>query len=107
MAEESTNETKQKSRRLKSEDKAKILSEILLRGRTVSNLADEYHIHPNQIFAWHKELFEGAASIFEQKRPDITEKARQRKIEELEKALADKDAVIADIAQENLSLKKN
>ena len=72
----------------------------------LSELADEYKIHPNKILEWRKVLFESATGIFEQKRPDITEKAKQRKIDALEKTLADKDAVIADIAQENLALKK-
>lgn len=103
MAEENQNETR---RRIKAEDKVKILSEILFNGRKISDVADEYKAHPNQIFAWRKELFEGAASIFVQKRPDISESARQRKIDNLERAIANKDAVIADIAQENLTLKK-
>ena len=106
MAEENRQET-EKRRRLKAEDKARILREILLEGKKVSDVADEHRVHPNQIFAWRKELFEGAAGIFEQNRSDITEKARCRKIEALEKSIADKDAVIADIAQENLALKKN
>ena len=105
MAEENKLE-KQKRRRLSAEDKVKILSEILLKGRGLSELADEYKIHPNKILEWRKVLFESATGIFEQKRPDITEKAQQRKIDALEKTLADKDAVIADIAQENLALKK-
>ncbi len=104
MAEENT--SKKERRRLSAEDKASVLNEILIKGRNISDLADEYRISPNQIYQWRKELLEGAASLFVQKRPDITEKAKQRKIEELEKALADKDAVIADIAQENLLLKK-
>lgn len=103
MAEEFQNGTR---RRIKAEDKVKILSEILLNGRKISEVADEYKVHPNQIFAWRKELFEGAASIFVQKRPDISENARQRRIDDLERTIANKDAVIADIAQENLTLKK-
>ena len=44
--------------------------------------------------------------IFDRHRPDITEKAQQRKIEELEEKLKKKDEVIAEIAQENLMIKK-
>jgi predicted RNase H-like nuclease (RuvC/YqgF family) len=40
-------------------------------------------------------------------RTDATIKARDRKIEELEKQLAYKDMVIAQLATENLGLKKN
>jgi len=105
MAEQNEKET-EKRRRLNAEDKAKIMSMVLLEGRSVSDVADEYRISPNKILGWRKELIECAAGIFAQKRPDITEKAQQRKIDALEKTLADKDAVIADIAQENLALKK-
>lgn len=96
----------EKRRRITPEDKVKILGEVMMRGRKISDVADEYKVHPNQIILWRKELFEGAAGIFVQKRPDITEKAQQRRIDDLEKSIADKDAVIADIAQENLVLKK-
>src|SRR5574344_1542871 len=106
MAEENKPE-REKRRRLKAEDKARILRELLLDGKKISDVAGEYQVHPNQIFAWRTESLAGAAGIFEPKRSDITEKARCRKIEALEKSIADKDAVIADIAQENLALKKN
>lgn len=105
MAEENGHTTERR-RRISAEDKGRILAEVLLGGKSVSAAADEYRVHPNQIFAWRKELFESAADVFARRRPDIAEKARKRKIDELERALAGKDAVIAEIAQENLSLKK-
>ncbi len=63
MAEENKPE-KQKRRRLSAEDKVKILSDILLKGRDLSELADEYKIRPNKILEWRKELFESATGIF-------------------------------------------
>ena len=45
--------------------------------------------------------------IFDRHRPDITEKAQKRKIEELETKLKKKDEVIAEIAEENMKKKKN
>ncbi len=51
----------------------------------MSDIAAEYKIHPNQIFAKRKELFEAAVGIFVQNPPDITEKAQQRRIEELKR----------------------
>lgn len=44
--------------------------------------------------------------IFDRNRPDITEKALRRKIKELETKLKKKDEVIAEIAEENMMIKK-
>lgn len=83
MAEEN-GRTTERRRRISAEDKGRILAEVLLGEKSVS----------------------AAADVFARRRPDIAEKARKRKIDELERAMAGKDAVIAEIAQENLSLKK-
>ena len=60
MAEEIEKET-EKRRRQSAEDKARIMSMILLEGKSVSDVADEYRISPNKILNWRKELIEGAA----------------------------------------------
>ena len=70
--------------------------------KAVSDVAQENNVHPDIILNWKKEFLENAAMIFDRHRPDITEKAQRRKIEELETKLKKKDEVIAEIAEENM-----
>ena len=94
-------------KRYTSEEKVKILREVLEDGKPVSRAAEEYTVHPNLILNWRKQLFEGALRIFEIRRPDISGKAAGREAAALEVKLREKDTVIAELAQEVLTLKKN
>lgn len=98
---------KQTRRSFTSTEKVKMVLEVIQEGKAASEVAKENNIHPNQLLLWKKEFLENAASAFDRKRPDITEKSQQRRIEELENQIAKKDSVIAEIAQENMELKKN
>ena len=95
-----------KRKRYTPEEKVKILREIVEEGKSVSTVAEGYGLHPNNIFNWRKQLFEGAPEVFEIKRPDVSAKAEGRKAAELEAKLKQKDEVIAELAEELLALKK-
>jgi transposase len=95
-----------KRKRYTSEEKVKILREVLEDGKSVSQVAENRGVHPNLILNWRKQLFEGALKTFEIKRPDIGEKAAGREAAALEEKLREKDNVIAELAQEVLTLKK-
>ena len=95
-----------KRRRYTAEEKIKILREVIEDAKQVSQVAEQYGLHPNNIFNWRKQLFEGGVQIFQIKRADISDKAEERKITALEDKIKQKDEVIAELAEELLGLKK-
>jgi transposase-like protein len=95
-----------KRKRYTAEEKIQILREVLEEGKSISSVADKYALHPNNIFNWRKQLFEGGSQLFQIKRSDISTKAEERKVTALEDRLRQKDEVIAELAAELLSLKK-
>ena len=95
-----------KRKRYISEEKIKILREVLEDGKSISNVAEAYGVHPNQIMNWRKQLFEGGHQIFQIQRTDISEKAVEKQAKAFEDKLRHKDNVIAELAQELLELKK-
>ena len=77
-------------RKFSSEEKLKMVMAVIQDGKAVSDVAQENNVHPNMILNWKKEFLENVAMIFDRHRPDITEKAHRRKIEELETKLKKK-----------------
>ena len=56
--------SKKGRRRLEAGLKAKVALEALCNEATIAELAAKYQLHPNQIYAWKKQLIDGAAAVF-------------------------------------------
>jgi transposase len=95
-----------KRKRYTADEKVKILREVLEEGKSISQAAEQYGLHPNNIFKWRKQFLEGGFAAFHITRTDISGKAEGRKITALEEKIRQKDEVIAELAEELLALKK-
>jgi transposase len=90
------------------QDKVAILRLHLLEKKPVSDLCDQYGIHPTLFDRWQKEFFENGAAAFEAngKRRKAVEEVKDRKIAALEGKLQQKNEVLAELMQEYMQLTK-
>jgi transposase len=75
--------------------KAKIALEALREQATVADLAQRYEVHPNQIYAWKKQLLEHAGRAFD---PKVGAEAEMR----AQKTVADLYARIGQLTVERV-----
>ena len=92
-------------RKFPPEEKVAILRRHLLEHVPISDLCDEYQLHPNVFYRWQKEFFENGAAAF-QRRSDARARALKEANEALTRRLAHKDEVIAEIMESHVALKK-
>lgn len=90
-----------------AEEKVAILRMHLLEKTPVSDLCDQHGLHPTMFYRWQKEFFENGMLAFkgtsETKRELVS---RDRRIADMERQLATKNEVIAELMQEHVALKK-
>lgn len=93
-------------KRYTAEQKVIILRELLENNTPISQVAEKYHVHINDIYNWKKKLFENAASVFESK-TGSGNSVQEKKIELLEAKLRKNADAINWLLSENIELKKN
>lgn len=90
-------------KRYSAETKVKILREHFEKNMSVADTCEKHRIHPNQFYRWKKELFENAVEHFKSKK---SKKKESNKTAQLEETIKERNDVIAELLQENLTLKK-
>ncbi len=94
---------KRKRRQWKPSEKLRIVLAGMEPGVQVSELCRREGIQPAQYHNWKSQLVTSADAVFGDKQQG---KAEQRKQQQHEEKLRQKDSVIAEITAENLELKK-
>jgi transposase-like protein len=84
-----------------NEFKFKVALETIKGEKQISQIAEEYNVHPNQILQWKKQLLEKGSSIFSTKGDSV--KDYQKEKEDLFKTVG-KQQVEIDWLKKNLGI---
>lgn len=98
--------TKSKQKQYQSVEKVGIIREHLIDKKAVSDICDEYGIHPSVYYRWQKQFFEGGEKAFATTTDTAVNQLKQE-VNWLESQLARKDAVLGEVMQEYVTLKKS
>lgn len=98
-----------KRRHFTPEQKAEIVRRHLSGKEAVSALAEEFDLQPSQIHAWVNQVLSQAERAFENSQRNgraRADKTKDRRIEQLEAKITDKNEVIAELMEANVRAKK-
>lgn len=97
-------------RQFTPEEKAAVLRRHWVDQVAISDLCEEYQIQPSLFYVWQKQLLDNLALAFQDGRSrrgqEVATRQQRERIAALEAQLASKDAVIAEVSEEYLALKK-
>lgn len=93
-------------KRFTSAEKVGILKQHLLEKKAVSDICDQYGVHPTLFYRWQQEFFEKAVSVFEKNADHMTAQDKKR-IADLEEKLTRKNEVLSELMEEHVALKKS
>jgi len=78
---------KRKRRNFTASFKAKVVLEALKERQSLSELAEKYQLHPNQITNWKKQFLEHADQVFSDAKSAAERKEMEQNMEELYKQI--------------------
>ncbi len=93
-------------RKFSGDEKMVVLRRHLVEKMPVSDVCDQAGINPTLFYRWQKELFENGAAALGRRGDDGSNHRLEEKVAALEKKLANKDEVIAEIMHDHVALKK-
>lgn len=88
------------------QEKVSILRRHFIDKVAVSDLCEEYGLHPTMFYRWQKVFFEQGPAAFAPQQGAV-EKDQARKIAALEAKLSQKNEVLAEVMEEHVRLKKS
>jgi len=97
---------KKKRTKYTPEQKVAILKKHLVDKIPLSDLCDEYDLHPTVFYRWQKMFFENGAAAFKNDKDSATSEL-QKKVAGLETKLSKKHEVLSELMEEHVALKKS
>lgn len=98
--------SKRTRRRHTPEQKAALVRQHVVDKKPVSEICSAAQIQPSVFYKWERDLLAAAPALFAGRRTPSREHELEAKIAALEAKLARKDAIIAEVSEEYVKLKK-
>ena len=96
---------KRRRKQYSPEEKVAILRKHLVEKVPVSDVCEEYGLHPTIFYRWQKEFFEKGAAAFRRSGDQETVRLKRR-VADLEEKLVRKNEVVSELMEEYMAAKK-